>query len=117
MNYLIDRKIAYGHVIKRLEYFNSIYGYSYNNIRIKKQKTRWGSCSEKKNINFNIKIMFLPQELFDYIIVHELCHLGEFNHSRRFWNLVAKTQPNYIDLKNRLKHIDLRKIKTKSLTS
>jgi predicted metal-dependent hydrolase len=117
MNYLIVKKIAYGQVVKRLEYFNSTYGFTYNNVRIKKQKTRWGSCSEKKNINFNFKLLFLPPELSDYIIVHELCHLGEFNHSKRFWNLVAKTMPNYLELKNQLKHIDLRKIKTKSLTS
>lgn len=79
----------------RLNYFNQFYGFSYNRIRIAKQKTRWGSCSRKGNLNFNYKIALLPADLADYIIVHELCHLGQFNHSDKFWNLVAKMFPDY----------------------
>ncbi len=88
---------------KRIEYFNKIYGFKFNKINIKNQKTRWGSCSRKGNLNFNYKIALLPEKLADYIIVHELCHLKEFNHSQKFWNLVAKAIPDYLEIRNELK--------------
>ena len=87
----------------RIGYFNSFYNFEINRITIKKQKTRWGSCSKKRNLNFNYKIVFLPQRLADYLVVHELCHLGEMNHSRNFWKLVAKTIPDYSKLNKQLK--------------
>jgi len=88
---------------ERIEYFNKIYGLEFNNINIKNQKTRWGSCSKKGNLNFNYKIALLPERLADYIIVHEICHLKEFNHSRKFWNLVARVMPDYLEIRNNLK--------------
>ncbi|MCX6754266.1 MAG: M48 family metallopeptidase [Candidatus Nomurabacteria bacterium] len=88
---------------KRIKHFNQFYGYKWNKITIKNQKTRWGSCSKKGNLNFNYKIVLLPESMTDYIIVHELCHLGEFNHSRKFWNLVAKIIPNYLEIRYELK--------------
>src|SRR5438105_4671667 len=72
-------------------HFNQYYNFAINRIAVKNQKTRWGSCSKKGNLNFNYKIYLLPRHLADYVIVHELCHLGEFNHSPAFWKLVAKT--------------------------
>lgn len=90
---------------KRLEYFNTIYHFKYNRVTIRNQKTRWGSCSKKGNLNFNYKIALLPPKTADYIIVHELCHIGEFNHSRNFWNLVAETMPDYKELRNSLRKI------------
>lgn len=87
----------------RISYFNQLYGFKFNKINIRNQKTRWGSCSKKGNLNFNYKIALLSPAQADYIIVHELCHLGEFNHSRNFWNLVAKTIPNYLDIRKELK--------------
>lgn len=87
----------------RVAHFNKFYKYSWNKITIKNQKTRWGSCSKRGNLNFNYKIALLPAHMADYIIVHELCHLGEFNHSRKFWNLVAKAMPNYLEIRNELK--------------
>ena len=92
-------------VHERLAYYNSaFYQYPYGRVSIKNHKTRWGSCSSKGNLNFNYKIVFLPQHLADYIIVHELCHLGEFNHSAAFWKLVERADPEY-----RKHRIELRK--------
>ena len=85
--------------------FNQIYGFQYNKINIRNQKTRWGSCSKKGNLNFNYKIALLPEKYADYIVVHELCHLKEFNHSRSFWNLVARTIPDFRERKKRIKNI------------
>lgn len=90
-------------VHERLAYFNRVYGFSYNRVAIKNQKTRWGSCSHKRNLNFNYKILFLPPRLRDYIIVHELCHLKEFDHSPRFWRLVARTMPAYTQYERALR--------------
>lgn len=87
----------------RVEYFNKIYKFEFNKINIRNQKTRWGSCSKKGHLNFNYKIALLPARLADYIIIHELCHLGEFNHSPNFWNLVAQTAPDYSEIRRELK--------------
>lgn len=82
---------------------NTHYQYKYNNITIKNQKTRWGSCSKKRNLNFNYKILFLTAKMRDYIMIHELCHLKEFNHTNKFWKLVAKSLPDYQKIVEELK--------------
>lgn len=87
----------------RITYYNRLYRFNINSIRIKNTKSRWGSCSKKGNLNFSYKIALLPKDLADYIIVHELCHLGEFNHSKRFWALVSKAIPNYLELRKNFK--------------
>ena len=102
-DYMEYRQVAYELADKRVKYFNKIYKFEYSDILIKNQKTRWGSCSKKRSLNFNYKIAFLPKRVADYIIVHELCHLKEFNHSRKFWNLVEKVLPDYKEIKNDLK--------------
>jgi len=102
-DYLKYKEEAYALAVKKVKHFNKIYGYRFNSINIKNQKTRWGSCSKKGNLNFNYKIALLPSRLSDYIIVHELCHLGQFNHSPKFWNLVAKAIPDYSQIKNEIK--------------
>lgn len=89
------KKEAEKFVNARVEYFNQFYKYEVNNIKVRNQSSRWGSASVKKNLNFNYKIIFLPQELQDYIIVHELCHLKEMNHGKGFWNLVALQIPDH----------------------
>jgi predicted metal-dependent hydrolase len=90
-------------VHRRLEYFNDYYRLTYYNVAIRNQKTRWGSCSRQGNLNFNVKIAILPAKLADYIIVHELCHLKEMNHSERFWKLVAQTFPDHKELRKELR--------------
>ena len=96
-------------VKERLEYFNQFYGYTWNKIAIRNQRSRWGSCSKRGNLNFNYKIVLLPQNMADYVIVHELCHLREFNHSHDFWALVEKTMPNYKEIRKTMKSIKSRK--------
>lgn len=90
-------------VQEKIVYFSKVHGFNHNQIRIKNQKTCWGSCSKKRNLNFNYKILFLPQKTQDYIVAHELCHLVELNHSKRFWTLVAKVIPDYIKIRSELK--------------
>ncbi|MBT4153245.1 MAG: M48 family metallopeptidase, partial [Candidatus Magasanikbacteria bacterium] len=80
---------------KKLKHWNEFYGFEYNQVRIKNMKTRWGSCSSEKNLNFHYKLLFLSEEQQDYLIVHELCHLRYMSHGPRFWGLVERTIPNY----------------------
>lgn len=79
------------------------YGFSPRQIRIRNQKTRWGSCSASGNISLNYKLMKYRKELIDYVIIHELCHLKEMNHSNKFWQLVEGLVPEYKSLKRELK--------------
>ena len=102
-DYLKYKEGACSLVESRINYFSKIYKFKYNKINIKNQKTRWGSCSEKGNLNFNYKIVLLPSLISDYLIVHELCHLKELNHSKKFWELVEKTIPNYRSIRGELK--------------
>jgi hypothetical protein len=80
---------------ERLDYFTKITGLTYNTFRIKEQKTRWGSCSQKKNLNFNWKLIMAPDWIMDYVILHEVCHLRHLNHSKEFWALVEIYMPTY----------------------
>lgn len=79
----------------RLQFFNEQYGFIYNRVTLRNQKSRWGSCSRLKNLNFNWRLIMAPIEVIDYVVVHELCHLKEMNHSSRFWKLVENTIPHY----------------------
>lgn len=94
-------------VEQKLVYWNQFYKYTYGRVSIRNQRTRWGSCSRKGNLNFHYKILFLPEELVDYLIVHELCHLRAFDHSQRFWSLVSKTIPDYQKRRRALKQSSL----------
>ena len=87
----------------RLHYFNAIYELPYGRVAIRNQMTRWGSCSDQGNLNFNYKIAFLPPTLADYIIVHELCHIAQPNHSQAFWHLVSQAIPDHAALRRALK--------------
>jgi predicted metal-dependent hydrolase len=90
-------------VTERVSYWSQVYGISYGRVFIRKQKTRWGSCSRAGNLNFNYRLGFLPPHLVDYIIVHELCHIPQQNHSPAFWALVEQAMPDWKHLRNSLR--------------
>ena len=90
---------------QRLIYFNQFYNLKWGRVSIRNTKSRWGSCSKKGNLNFSYKLVLLPPELSDYVIVHELCHLAEFNHSQKFWNLVLQSIPDFKSHRKQLKFI------------
>jgi hypothetical protein len=94
-DYKKNKKKAVALVREKVEFFNHIYNFSYQKVCVRNQNGRWGSCSSRGNLNFNYRILFLPAPLVDYIIVHELCHLGQMNHSKKFWDLVGKALPDY----------------------
>ncbi len=87
----------------RVEHFAKILHVTYGRITIRNQQTRWGSCSSKGNLNFNCLLMLTPDHILDYIVVHELCHRLEMNHSARFWTKVATVIPDYRDCEKWLK--------------
>jgi predicted metal-dependent hydrolase len=88
---------------ERVAYFGEKMGISYGSVTIRCQHTRWGSCSSKGNLNFNCLLMLAPPEVIDYVIVHELCHRLEMNHSQQFWGEVEKVMPDYRERKCWLK--------------
>ena len=88
---------ALKYIPERVAYFSKIIGVTYGRITIRNQKTRWGSCSSKGNLNFNCLLMLMPPEVIDYVVVHELCHRNQMNHSKAFWKEVEKILPNYKD--------------------
>ncbi len=79
----------------KVMHYAEIAGVTYGRITIRNQKSRWGSCSSKGNLNFNCMLMKAPEEVLDYVIIHELCHRKEMNHSKAFWAEVAKLCPDY----------------------
>ena len=99
------REQAREFVCTKVEKINQVYNFSFKKIFIKNHKTRWGSCSKKQNLNFNYKIIFLPERLAEYIVADVLCHLQEFNHSRKFWDLLARAIPDCRECRKELKRI------------
>lgn len=82
-------------VYEKLNYYNTYINKKISTVRIKNQRKRWGSCSNLGNLNFNWRIIMMPDEMFDYIVVHEMCHLKHLNHSKDFWRTVQEILPDY----------------------
>ncbi|KKU54290.1 MAG: Metal-dependent hydrolase [Candidatus Moranbacteria bacterium GW2011_GWE2_47_10] len=94
-DYLKFKEAARKLVKERIAHFNKFYNFKFNRIAIRNQKTLWGSCSGDGNLNFNYALVKIRPDLADYVIVHEMCHLWHFDHSRDFWELVSRTVPDY----------------------
>lgn len=88
-------KLARQVIPEKVAYYSRLMGVTYGRVTIRKQKTRWGSCSREGNLNFNCLLMMVPPEVLDYVVVHELSHRLEMNHSVRFWAQVEKVIPDY----------------------
>lgn len=99
----IYREAAREYFPKRVSYFAYVLNVSYGKITIRDQKTRWGSCSSKGNLSFNWRLILAPPNVLDYVVVHELCHRKEMNHSPRFWALVESVMPDYKEHRKWLK--------------
>ena len=91
----------------RIQYYAKIMGVTYGRITLREQKTRWGSCSSKGNLNFNWKLALMPDEILDYVVVHELAHRMEMNHSDKFWKIVEPVLPDYRERRKGLKECRL----------
>lgn len=92
---------------KRVRHYCETMGVTVGYVTVKNQKTRWGSCSAKGNVNFNYQLAFLPEELLDYVVIHELAHRRHMDHSMAFWAEVEKYCPDYRERRERLKEYSL----------
>ncbi|MDP3148816.1 MAG: SprT family zinc-dependent metalloprotease [Ignavibacteria bacterium] len=99
--------VAKKFLLQRAGELSAKYGFSVNRFSIRGQQTRWGSCSRRGNISLNYNLLKFRKEVIDYVIVHELCHLRQLNHSRKFWTEVAQILPHYKSLKKELKKLSL----------
>ncbi len=103
----IDKSRAKRKLIRRLKYLALKHEFTYNRVFIRNQKTRWGSCSRKNNISLNMKIMRLPEELTDYVILHELAHIRFKNHSNGFWVELNRLVGNGKGMASRLREYEI----------
>lgn len=97
------KKQAADRFAERTTFFAKIIGVSYGKITVRDQKTRWGSCSRIGNLNYNFRLILAPAEVLDYVVVHELCHRKQMNHSALFWKEVEKVLPDYQERRRWLK--------------
>lgn len=97
------KKEARERLTELTEYWAGRMGISYGRISIRGQKTRWGSCSSKGNLNYNYLLLLCPDEVAEYVVIHELCHRIHMNHSKRFWEKIEEFCPNYRQARKWLK--------------
>lgn len=105
-HYMRHKEAARALVHARLAHYNRHYKHALRRVFIKDSKSRWGSCSSAGNLNFSYKLLFLPPEVADYVVVHELCHLRHFNHGPEFWAAVSEALPNHKELRRALRAIE-----------
>ena len=108
LNYLYNawlKHIAKKFIIERAEHLSRKTGFVYNKVSVRGQKTRWGSCSARGTLSFNYKLIQFRKEIIDYVIIHELCHLKEMNHSKKFCKLVERFCLDYKYLKRELRNV------------
>jgi len=94
-HFSVHKAAARKFIGERVVFWNNELGFPFSKLAIRNQVSRWGSCSKKGILNFNYKLLFIPRELADYVVVHELCHLKHFNHSKDFWKTVENILPDY----------------------
>lgn len=104
----IDRRKAKAYLTARINYLAEKYGFEFNRLFIRNQRTRWGSCSSKDNISLNMKLVFLPVRLQDYVILHELVHTREKNHGKKFWNEMDKLVGDAKGLRKKMRQYRLK---------
>jgi len=97
------REYARKVITQRTRYLADISGFKFNKISIREQSTRWGSCSSEKNLNFNWKLILGPPEVLDYVVIHELSHTVQMNHSKAFWDVVQTAMPDYLQYRKWLR--------------
>lgn len=102
-----ERKKAKEKILERVRYYANEMQVSYQTVAMRNQKSRWGSCSAKGNLNFNYRLAYLPEEILDYVVVHELAHRRYMDHSKKFWQVVEKFCPEYKEYKEALGKIEL----------
>ncbi len=107
VEYKKNKKAALRLVTARLEYFNRHYGFAIGKLSIRNQQSRWGSCNRVGNLSFNYRVVMLPPELQDYLVVHELCHIAEHNHGPAFWRRMQETVPNAKKLRGELRRLHI----------
>lgn len=93
-------------ITSRLAELNRQYNFAYKKVSIRSQKTRWGSCSKSGTLSFNYRLLFVDPAIRDYVLVHELCHTRQMNHSARFWALVSQVIPHYKQYRAALRSLD-----------
>ncbi len=96
-------RLAKTYIPKRVREIAHLHNFKYGNVRVRKLSSRWGSCSSKNNLSFNSALLKYSKEAIDYVIIHELCHTIERNHSKNFWALVESIMPDYKQVKKELK--------------
>jgi predicted metal-dependent hydrolase len=99
----IDRAKAKIELTRRLKHLAEKHGFTFSKVSIRNQRTRWGSCSHKNNISLNMKLVRLPDDLVDYVIIHELVHTRKKNHGKGFWAMLDKCVGNGKDFASRLR--------------
>lgn len=105
-DFLLNKSKALHLVRDKIFKLNAIYNFKHGKVSIKNMSSRWGSCSKTGNLNFNYKLVYLSDEQAEYVVAHELSHLKEMNHGKKFWALVALTTPHWQTLRKQIKSIN-----------